>query len=687
MKHVLRTTLLAAGLSALACLPARAQAPEPIKFGKIDSKDFDKAAFAGDSAANAVILCDYGRSRFDMGSQGGFVLVFDRVIRIKILKKAGYEWGDGAVMLYHKGADTEKLSNLRGFTYNLGANGEITKDKLETSAVFTEQVTGTLTRRKFTMPNVREGSVVEYAYTVTSDFLFNLQDWTFQHQVPTRWSEYRASIPEYFHYKQLWQGYEPLAVQERTDGSTQFVVRGSGGSVGGNWTTSHQGTSSQAVVAQVVNHRWATQNVPALREEPFMTTARDYVTQINFELEGVKWPNEAYRNVSGTWEKMQMELLNADEFGGQLNRGGFLKAQLSALTAQNPLAADRAAAVHALVRDNVKANGQTSLFSDAGIRKAWDQHQGNAADVNLLLIAALREAGLRAYPVILSTREHGRVDTNFPLLTRFNYVVAAVQLNDSTQVLADATEPFAPFGMLPAACLSSQSQGRLIQDAAHGSWVELNSPFRHVSYRSAQLTLDERGNLSGKLRDEQGGYRALQQRADLRQQGEKKYVENLLKQQQGWKIDKFAFQNTTTLTKPLMLDLDLRVPSEAEQPLGTIYLSLLQTLNEATNPFRLADRRFPVDFGARREETSMVTLALPAGYTVEEMPKNAVIDLPNGGGRFLFSVTPVGNSLQIMSRMTLNRSMYLADEYASLREFYERMLAKQAEKIVLKRKS
>jgi hypothetical protein len=684
MAHPLLTRLtLVVGLLAWH-LSARAQAPEPIKFGKIDPKDFDKAAFVGDSAANAVILCDYGRSRFEMGAKGDLVIVFDRVRRIKVLKKGGYEWADGEVLLYHKGTETEKLNGLRGFTYNLDANGEITKDKLETSSIFTEQVDANITRRKFTMPNVHEGSVIEYAYTVTSDFWFNYQDWTFQHSIPTRWSEYRASIPEYFDYKLLWQGYEPLAVQDRTQGSTQFTIRYSGEYVGSGFNTTRVSGGSETVVAQVTNYRWVTKNVPALRPEPFMTTPRDYVTQINFELAGLKWPGQPYRNVSSTWEKMQGELLEMDNFGGQLGRGGFLKQQVAALVTQYPNEAERAAAVHALVRDNVSSTG-SGLLSEAGVRKAWEQHRGNAADVNLLLIALLREAGIKASPVILSTRQHGRVDTHFPLLSRFNYVVAYVELPDNASVLVDATERMAPFGMLPEACLNGQ--GRLIRSEKAGDWVELNSPYRHVHFRSAQLTLDERGNLSGKLRDEQSGYLALAQRGQLHQQGEKKYVETMLKDQAGWKIDKYAFQNATALGKPLMLDLDLRVPGESEQPLGTIYLNVLRTLNEAANPFLQTERRFPVDFGTRREETSMVTLTLPDNYTVEELPKNTIVEIPEGGGRFLFSITPVGNTLQITSRMTLNRSMYLAEEYAHLRQFYTLMLAKQAEKIVLKRKS
>ena len=65
---------------------------------------------------------------------------------------------------------------------------------------------------KFTLPNARQGSIVEVSYRVVSDFLFNFQDWEFQHSIPTRWSEYRAVIPEYFYYERYTQGYVPLTI-------------------------------------------------------------------------------------------------------------------------------------------------------------------------------------------------------------------------------------------------------------------------------------------------------------------------------------------------------------------------------------------------------------------------------------------------------------------------------------------
>ena len=192
-----------------------------------------------------------------------------------------------------------------------------------------------------------------------------------------RWSEYRAAIPEYFDYKMLMQGYEPLAVQERTDAITQYTVqlvvelrseygqRSSGG--------------SETLTPRVTNHRWAMKDVPALREEPYMTTTNDYVSKIDFELAGLKWPDEAYNSVAGSWTKIDDELLIDDNFGVQLNRGGFLKDQLTPLLAQTTDPAARVAAIHDLVRRSVKHNGNNGVMAGSTIRaRAYDQKSGNA---------------------------------------------------------------------------------------------------------------------------------------------------------------------------------------------------------------------------------------------------------------------------------------------------------------------
>ncbi|GGG53163.1 DUF3857 domain-containing protein [Hymenobacter glacieicola] len=680
IQPLLRRLFLAGICSGASVSIAYAQA-DPIKFGKIDERDLTGQNFVADSAAPAVVLCDFGRSRFDY-SEGGFRVIFERVARIKILKKAGYDYATVKVPLYHRGTNEEKLTALRGFTYNL-VNGQVVKEKLNSESMFREESTPNITIRKFTMPNVREGPIVEFAYTVASEFTFNFQDWTFQSDIPVRWSEYRAAIPEYFDYKMLMQGYEPLEVQERTEGTTQYVIRWSS-SIEPGMQGGRQSGGSETVTPRVTNFRWAMKNLPAMREEPYMTTTNDYIAKIDFELAGTKWPNEAYKSVANSWEKIDYELLNEDSFGAQLSRGSFLKQQLAPLVAQHTDPAARTAAVHDLIRRAVKHNGNNGVFSSGNIRRVYEQKSGSAADVNLLLIAALREAGLQANPVVLSTRSHGRMETNVPLMSRFNYVVAHVALPEGKELLVDATEELAPCGMLPYRCLNGV--GRLVlPKASESRWVELKPADRLVTYRQINLAVDEKGSLSGKVHQEHGGYLALNQREKLRKLGEKKYVEEIITDHEGWSIPKYTFQERDNLHKPLMLDYEFAAAG-GETPAGTIYLNPMRYFGTDKNPFLHEGRRFPVDFGASLDETIVLTITLPAGYLLEETPKGMSVQLPEGGGRFLYNVQPGEGTIQIMSRMSLTRPVYSAEEYAYLREFFTHVMTKQGEKLVLKKK-
>lgn len=672
--------LLALGTAAT--LPALGQA-DPIKFGKPNLEDFDPQRFVADSAAEAVVLCDYGRSRFEY-IDGDFRVVFDRVTRIKILSKAGYEWATVEVPLYHRNSQEEKLTNVRGFTYNL-VNKEVAKEKFD-ATIFREEASSNITMRKFTLPNVREGSVIEYSYTVLSDFTFNFQDWQFQHTIPVRWSEYRASIPTYFDYKMLMQGYVAPSVVEHSESAMQVTVREGGSYVGGGFNTQRVAGSSSAVNVPLKLHRWATRDVPAFRDEPFMTTSRNYVSRIDFELAGVRWEGEPYRAVADSWEKINEELLADENFGVQLKRGSFLKEQLTPLLAKEKEPAARIVAIHALVRKAVKYDGSDRLYSTSTIRKAYDQHRGTAADVNLLLIAALREAGFQANPVLLSTRSHGMVNQEFmPLLSRFNYVVAHVALPEGKELMIDATEELLPCGMLPTRCLNGT--GRLIMPKATESrWVSLVPKQRMTEYQQIQLTLDDKGGYTGKVHSEHSGYAGLHQRTQLTEKGEKKFVEELLHGREGWNLGKYQFSQRDALDKPLTFDYELTAAG-GDAPAGMLYLKPLQHFGNARNPFVHEDRKFPVDFGFAMDETLVMTLTLPAGYEVEELPKATSLALPDNGGRFLFQAQPSGATIQIMSRLDLSRPVYSAEEYATLREFYRLVVAKQTEQIVLKKKS
>ncbi|RZK88403.1 MAG: DUF3857 domain-containing protein, partial [Hymenobacter sp.] len=251
-----RLVLLALALPSAAAAQTNVSAkpaPLPIKFGQPDLGDFEAKNFVADSGAAAVILCDYGSSQFS-STAGKMVITTERTTRIKVLKKAGYDYATVEVPLYHRDERAEKLSNLRGFTYQRGADGNIIKTKLEASNTFEEKRTNNLLVRKFTLPNVQEGAVLEYSYVVTSTFFDNYQDWTFQHEVPTRWSEYRTSIPQVYHYKILYRGYLPLATNEASVGSVSLLLANHLSEGAGPGAGMEVGTSGLQMSTE--QHRW-----------------------------------------------------------------------------------------------------------------------------------------------------------------------------------------------------------------------------------------------------------------------------------------------------------------------------------------------------------------------------------------------------------------------------------------------
>lgn len=657
---------------------AQAQVPpDPIKFGQPEAKDFKPESFAADSAAGAVVLCDYGRSRLT-GYRDGFRVVFERVTRVKILKKSGYDAATVEIPLYHRGGDQEQITNLRGFTYHL-VNGQVQKTKLETSGVFLEKRSPRVNVRRFTMPDVREGAVVEYAYTLTSDFLFNFQNWVFQGPYPVRWSEYRASIPVFYKYKIIFQGGQPLALDKPTRGSTNLLVDNKVDNIG-------TVNGSLTVSAPTEQYQWAMKDVPALRHEAYTTAAADYEARIDFQLVGEQWPEQPYRDLTDSWAKINAALLADENFGQQLDRANFLKEQMQALTAKYPDPARRAAAVRDFVLAAVRYNGTNRYATESSLRKAFDAHSGTSADVNLLLIASLRDAGLAANPVLLSTRDHGRVNQTFPLLEKFNYVVALVPLAEGQELLVDATDPALPCGMLPERCLSQS--GRLIMpEATAGRWVDLHPSQHRVHFQQLALTLDAQGALAGKMHEEHAGYAGADARQELERLGEKKYLAEIGRQHTAWTVPTAAVTKPEAVDAPLTVDYAFTQAADDNAVAGTLYLSPLRELASGQNPFRHENRQYPVDFGSTQEEITLVTLTLPAGYELAETPKNAIIDLPDNGGRYLYNVATVGTNVQLTSRLTLRKSAYAAEEYGQLREFYRLMLEKQAEKLVIKKKA
>lgn len=688
--HFLRNTLLCV-FSIIFSFSLTAQ-DAPIKFGKIDMADLQMKVYPKDTAAEAVILGDIGKASFNYDdSKNRFYVVYERHRRIKILKKSGYDWATIKVPLY-KGSKSnveESLYDLKGYTYNL-ENGQIEKEKLDKEAIFLDKGDENRAVKRFAFSKVKEGSIIEYSYSIRSDFYYNFRDWSFQSSIPVAWSEFSVNTPSYFNYRQLMQGYEPLVVNTTKNGEMSFTVKVERNTNNRpTWASASSNLGSSAPTSEKVTtlakeYRWAMKDVPAIRSEPFMTTIDDYIAKMSFELYSTDFPGSLVKNYAESWESLNERLLDNEYFGQQLNRSGFLKDMATLIKASHKDTIQQINMAYQLIKQAMTYDGKETFYVGSTLKKALETKTGNVADVNLMLVVLLKELGYEANPVILSTRDNGRVLDNYVLLSKFNYVIAQVDIGGK-DLLMDATASNNSLGVLPIRCLNGQ--GRLISKKDN-RWVELLSNQKMGDTGIGQFNLSADNKANGNLTISHIGYNGIHEHKKYIQQGKEKYLEEFKKKSPNWQITKIDIESAEDNSKPFTLNNQLTINDFADISGERIYFNPMMYNAQKENPFKNPDRKFPVDFGTLIEENYVGTYTLPAGYVVEEIPKSIRLSLPEDGGKFTYiiSSSPEENKIVITSKILLKKSSYYVEEYEGLRKFYDQIVQKHAEQIVLKKK-
>ncbi|MEX2230781.1 MAG: transglutaminase domain-containing protein [Cyclobacteriaceae bacterium] len=651
----------------------------PVKFGEVPLEDVAMPFYEKDSSAAAVILADYGTSTIIYRQNMGFSLDFERVTRIKIFKKEGLEWGDFSIPLYKSGSADEKLTSLKAITYNL-ENGKIVESKLKNDGIFKESFDANRDYVKVTCPNVREGSVVEITYKVNSDseFLFNFQDWSFQSAIPTILSEYRAAIPEYFNYDKYTQGYVPLTIADETQVPNSITLSSFERSGDRNIQSTH---TSDKIDFMEARHRWVANHVPAFKPEPHMTSVSDYITKINFELSSIKMPNQPIRQIMGSWADINKTFSESDDCAGQISGNGFLRKITEEVTAGATTPEDKISAICNFVKQNVAWDGSQSLYARASLKKVLDDKKGNSAEINFLLGSMLDKADIPVLPVLLSTRNHGLLRIATPVASQFNYLICLAKVNDKSFLL-DATERLLPTGILPQRCLNGQ--GFAVSKTGF-QWIPLESKFKTRVVTSGDFRLTPGGELEGKLKLDCNGYIALQNRKKYLSDGESEYLKDFVGSH-AWEIKSTEIQNAKEIQNNFIGVQDLVVNENMVTAGEMIYLDPFIHSSQKDNPFKSEVREYPVDFGSPLEETFFFKLTLPDGYVVDELPESKIISMPENGARYIYNVVQNGNLITVTSMFHINKSMFTQLEYPYLREFYNQIVAKQAELIVLKKK-
>ena len=650
-----------------------AQDKSPVKFGRITPADFAPAASGFDTSAAAVIMADIGNSTFEGNSKGGFSLIFKHYKRIQIRNKKGFDAATVGIPLYVSGNESEKVQSLKASTYNL-ENGKIVETRLDDKSVFTDKQSKNWTMKKFTFPALKEGAIVEYSYTQTSDFLFNLQPWEFQGGYPCLWSEYEVDIPNFFQYVTLSQGYVKFDINSNSSRHVTFQ---------GAIPNAGEKSDKFSFEDEVVEHRWVMKNVPELKAESFTTTLDNYVAKIEFQLSSINYPNTMPVDMMGNWVKASEQLLKEDEFGADLDRNnGWLDDDMKAITrgAADPL--QKAEKIYAYIRDNFTCTAHSGLYAANPIKTVFKNKNGNVAELNLLLTAMLRHEKIGADPIILSTRAHGFTNEIYPLMTRFNYVISEATIGSSIYYL-DASERWMGFGHLPGKCYNGHA--RVVSK-------ELPAPvyFFADSMMEAKTTLvifsnEEKGALTGRLQSKPGYFESSEIREKVQAKGQPEYLKTLQAAYPGDAVvSDLTFDSLKVPDMPVTVTYNVKLALDSTSNL--VYFNPLLSEGYKENPFKGAERKYPVEMPYAMDEIYILNMEVPEGYEIDETPKSAKVLFNEDEGFFEYLIGRNGDAIQLRTRIKLKKATFTPEDYATLRDFFGYIVKKQSEQIVFKKK-
>jgi len=641
------------------------------KFGKVSKEEVANNVYEKDTSASAVTLYKYRNTYFDHDHPDGYIVITEVHERIKILNKDGLDYATKKLRAYDYGKNHERISGLKGYTYNI-ENGKLTEDKLKKDGIFEEKLSDYWEETSFTMPNVKVGSVIEWTYRKTSP-LWNIDDLIIQEDIPTKHFYAKIEVLSYFHFNIVAKGrynISPKQYEELRNLNVSYEQDTNGALT--------QATKSATIQTKEYVSEYDLRDIPALKEEPYVDNKNNYRALVTYELASVQFPGGSPHKYSTSWEEVVKTVNESDNFGKELENTRFLREDAEQIKAQGTSPIELTKNAFEFVKNKMSWNGSKSVATNDGIRKAYKENTGNSAQINLLLTALLKECGIKANPVLVSTRDHGF--PAFPTLDGFNYVVVCAEI-DGKDVLLDATDKLSYLNVLPQRALNWE--GILVLEDGRSRKINMYPEKASQHNTIMSMTINNDGSLIGKQTSSYTDLDAMAYRKNFETYSKDEYINALINRYTFDDLTEFEVKNDKDLSKSVLETYSFEIDEGVDMVGNEIYFSPLFFHKLSENPFKLNERNFPINFVYASSEKKMINIKIPEDYQVTSTPEPIKMSLPDGMGSFLFNISVVEGGLNVISTFEINTAIIPEFKYAELKEFYNQRVLKETEKVVL----
>lgn len=539
--------------------------------------------------------------------------------------------------------------------YNL-VDGKVVKTPLKKQYLFREQVGEEQWLLKFSVPEVREGTVIEYRYRMNSDFITYIPTIVVQHDIPTVRMKAAVEIPEYLRFNVNTKGYLSINMRENT--------------IAGRIA----GTDVPYNVREITTEG---RDIPALKKEPFVWNRNEFRSMIDFELSQIAMPFSDVQNFSLTWKDVNEALAETD-FNSNIRMGNPFKEETAAIVARNLAPRQTLHELLRLVQSHMKWDGKYRLMSSSP-RNAADKGTGNSAEINSVLMAAVKDAGFDVVPLLLNPRSRGRLPLAHPSFDGISTFILRVTLDDGKFAYLDGTDPDSDVDLLPTELLVDRA--RIYGVDGNVGWCDISQLSPSSTVINMNLHFDSDLSLRGWITERFTNQSAMQYSSACTKAGsEEKYAEDL-EESHHIRIDSLTINGRGSA----LLTQQYAMTRETEKAGDFIYLDATVIPFLSENPFRSAERSYPVEFDSADSYLIQGTIRLPEGYVVEELPRAVRLNAFNGDITCSYIVQAANGAIQFRMQFKQKRLIFQPGEYADLQAFYGAVVNMCNGKIVLRK--
>lgn len=613
---------------------------------KLDIEDLKTTSYSKNAAEPAEVLYKTYHYYITEGE-----LHLDVISRVKIYKKDDAKKFLEEEIYTRQGSNNtnEKITSLKVNTYNL-VDGKIAATQVDKNSKYKSKENKNYSVTKFAFENVKDGSVVEYKYSILSPFMYVIPKVMIEDEVPIRYFEYVFDAPVYYGYNVNYKGELKPFKQEVADKMLY-------------------GSDSRT-------YRFAYKDIAAYKDEKYVNNIENYRTSVRFELNSTNFPmtggnlhdgamSGGFKSYGVSWQDIRKQLYDDENFGDELKRNNLVKGILPEEIKSIKNEAERAAAVLKFTQSKYSWDGEYSAFTDKGLKNLISTKLGNSAEINILLILLMRSANLNAEPVLLSTVGRGILTSYSPSIGMLNYVLASVDF-DGKFTLYDATSKMTTPNIIRPAALNYYG---FVMTKTEAKQINVLCPQKSVTYLTVDAKLNPDGTFGGSFSDRDTMLYAMM--------NNERHDENKTEYQNTYYKERYKFPYTNiksgvTEKGDFQTSFDFDSDSFVDGIGNKLVFNPLLFLFNKSHEFDQTDeRRSPIELYTGYDKIKKVTITLPDGFVFENVPKSKKFRTEDSAIQYVYKVTQEGNKLTVETTTTVEDPVYPKEYYPAFKQIFD----------------